>query len=71
MGQQRLERFRGRLHEKEEVEGSEEEKEGGGIAETLNNLTIETAGKEGEAADVLEAVLEMEVEEESGTEGEE
>ena len=37
----------------------------------INNLTIETAGTEKEAAEVLEAVMEMEIEEYRGSEGEE
>ena len=53
----------------------EEEKEGGGVMAGLNNLNIETAGTEEEAAEGLEAALgmasqEMEVEEDRGSEGE-
>ena len=36
----------------------------------MNNLTIETAGTEEEAAEGLKAALEMEVEEDKGSEGE-
>ena len=53
-----------RQREEEEAEGSEEEEEeGGGVVEGLNNLTIETVGTEEEAADGLEAILGMGVEE--------
>ena len=37
----------------------------------INNLTIETEGTEEEAAEGIEAALEMEVEEDKGSEGEE
>ena len=43
-------------------EASDEEEDSGGISDTLNNLRIETAGTEEEAADQLVATLEMEVE---------
>ena len=39
------------------------------MAACLNNLTIETAGTEEEAAEGLAAVLEMEVEEDRGSKG--
>ena len=42
---------------------SEEEEESGGIEDTLNILTIEAEGTEEEAVEKLEAVLEMEVQE--------
>ena len=65
--------MRGRRQEKEEAENLEEEKEGGEIAETLDNLTIETAGNddEVEAAEDLKAALEIKVAEDGGNEGEE
>ena len=48
----------GRQREKEEAEVSkEEEGEEGGVVECLNNLTIETAGTEEEAAEGLKAAL--------------
>ena len=54
----------------EEPTGDEEE-ERGGIAARLNDLTIETAGTEEEAAEGLAVALEMQVEEEEVCEGEE
>ena len=48
-----------------------EEKEGGGIASGLNNLTIETAGNKEEATEGLAEALGMEVVEDEGSEGEE
>ena len=54
----------------EEPAGDEEE-ERGGIAARLNDLTIETAGTEEEAAEGLAVALEMQVEEEEVCEGEE
>ena len=60
MGQQRLERVRGRRSEEEA--GSAEEEEGRENLEgLLNNLKIETAGTEEEAAESLEAALQIEV----------
>ena len=54
------------------MEGSEEEEEdGGGVVSGLNNLTIETVRTEEEAAEGLETVLGMEVEEDRGIEVEE
>ena len=47
-----------------------EEKEGGRIGAPLNNLTIETAGKEEEATEDLKATLGMEVEDDKDSEGE-
>ena len=41
------------------------------MAARLNNLSIETAGTEEEAAEGLEAALEMKVEGDRGSEGEE
>ena len=72
MGQRRLARVRYRREEldTEESAGDEEDKRGG-IAARLNNLTIETAGTEEEAAEGLAVVLEMQVEEDERREGEE
>ena len=70
VGQMRLERVRKRRQEEEETKHPEEEEEGGGIAEALNNLTIETAGTEAGAVEGLEGALEMEVEEDGGSKGE-
>ena len=39
------------------------------MAARLNNLTIETAGTEEEAAEGISAALEMEVEEDRGSKG--
>ena len=52
-------------------ESAEEEEDSGGISARLNNLRIETAGTEDEAAEGLAASLEMEVEEDRGSKGEE
>ena len=71
MGQRRLNQVKQIQLEEEEAKGSEEEEEGGGIEATLNNLTIDTAGTEEEAAEFFEAALGMEVEENGGSEGEE
>ena len=49
----------------------EEEDERGGVAGLLDNLTIETAGTEEEAAEGLKAALVVEVEGGMGSEGEE
>ena len=49
---------------------SEEEEESGDIEATLNNLIIKMVGREKEAAEQLEAVLKMEVEETGKVEGE-
>ena len=48
-----------------------EEKERGSIAAGFNNLSIETAGTEEEAAEGLAVSLDIQVEEEEGCEGEE
>ena len=71
VGQSRLERVRGRRQEEEAKEPTEEEEESGGVLTKINNLTIETAGMEEEAAEKLTAALEMEIEEDRGSEGEE
>ena len=61
----------GRRCEAEEAESAkEEEEESEGVAVLLNNLNIETAITEEEAAEGLEAALWMEVEEDSDSEGE-
>ena len=63
--------MRGRQYEEEEVEAAEEgEEESEGVAGLLNNLNIETAVTEEEAAEGLEASLGIEVEEDRGSEGE-
>ena len=49
---------------------AEEEEESGNVLAGINNLRIETAGKEEEAAEHLEAALGMEVEADKGSEGE-
>ena len=49
----------------------EEEEEGGGVVAGLNNLTIETAETQEEGEEGVEDALEMEVEEDRGSEGEE
>ena len=64
VGQQQLERVRGRQFEEEEAEAAEgEEEESEGVSGLLNNLNIDTAITEEEAADSLEAALGMELEE--------
>ena len=74
MVQRSLERVREQQGDEEEAESEEEEEDrGGGIMECLNNLNIETAGTEGEAAEGLAAALgmsnqEMEVEGDRGSE---
>ena len=63
-----------RVEEEDEEATKAEEEEGGEVLAGLDNLTIETAGTEEEAAEVLEATLEtqeMEVEGDGGSEGEE
>ena len=55
VGQRRLERVRRRRQDEEEAGNSEEEEERGGVSGILNNLTIEMAGTEKEAAEHLEA----------------
>ena len=75
MGQQRVERIRARQNEGEGKEATEaEEEEGGEELAGLDNLTIETATTDEEAAEDLEAALEtleMKVEGDGGSEGEE
>ena len=60
-----------RRQEKDEAGDSEEEEERRRATRLLNNLTIETAGTEEEAAEHLDAALGMEVEETGESEGEE
>ena len=55
--------------EDEADDSAEEEEEGGGVHEQLNNLRIETAGTEEEAAERLAASLAMEVEGDRGERG--
>ena len=68
VGQRRVERVRARRVEEEDEEATEaEEEEGEEVLAGLDNLTIETAGTEEEAAEGLETALgistqEMEVE---------
>ena len=72
VGQRRPERVRGCPSEGDEADDSaEEEEERGGVLAGINNLTIETEGTEEEAVDGLAASLEMEVEEDMGSEGDE
>ena len=54
-----------------EEEGVEPEEEGAEVVACLNNLTIETAGTEEEAEEGTEVALEMVVEGDRGSEGEE
>ena len=70
MGQFQLDWVRGKRREEEAEDSAEEEEESGGVLEGINNLTIETAVTEEEAAEQQKAVLEMGVEEERGSEGE-
>ena len=70
MRQWRLEILRRiRSKEEEDNDSAEEEEENGRMADRLNNLTIETAGTEEEAAEGLAAFLEMEIEEDRGSKG--
>ena len=75
VGQRRVKRVRVRRVEEESEEATEaEEEEGGEVLAGLDNLTIETATTEEEAAEGLEAALEtqeMEVEGDGWSEGEE
>ena len=71
VGQRRLERvWEIRGGEEEADNSAAEEEESGGVLDGINNLTIEMAGTEYEAAEGLAAALEMEVEEDRGSEGE-
>ena len=69
--QRRLERMRGRRREDNAEESAEEEEDRGGVLAVINNLTIETAGTEEEATEQQTSALEMEFEEDRGTEGKE
>ena len=73
VGQWRLARVRERREETDTKEVAEdEEEERGGIAARLDNLTLETAfAEEEEAAEGLAVVLEMDVEEDEVSKGEE
>ena len=65
-------RFQERRGDEDKAEGVvEEEDEGGGVLAEINNLSIETAGTEEEVSEGLAAVLEMEITEDRGSEGEE
>ena len=70
VGQRRLERVRGtRCKEEETEEPEEEEEESGGVVQAINNLSIETAKTEEEAADGLEYSLGVMVEEDRDIKG--
>ena len=69
MGQMILERARARRSEEEERQIYEEESAKGGAGE--ERLRIETEGTEEEAAECLEAALEMEVKGDRGSKGDE
>ena len=73
VGRRRIDRVRVRRDVEEEAGDSKEKEDNGGVASCLNNLTIETAVAEEEAADNLKGALVMETEEEVGNdvEGEE
>ena len=58
MGHRRLERSRARPRE-EEGRTSDEEEDTEGVALDSNNLNIETAGMEEDAAERLKAVIEI------------
>ena len=68
MGQRKIERVRGRRCEEEAEDYTEEEEESGDVLAVINNLTIETAGTEEEAAEQMMSALEMEMEEDRGIE---
>ena len=74
MGKRRVERVRARRVKEEEEESSvAEEEEGGEVLSGLDNLRIDTAASEEEAAEGLVEELEtqeMEVEGDGGSEGE-
>ena len=55
----------------EDAAAEVQEEDGREVAELINNLTIETAGTEEEAEEGLAAALEMEVEGDRVSEGEE
>ena len=61
---------REKTEEEAATEAEEEEEGSGGVSGLLNNLNIETAGTEEEAAERLAEALRMEVEEEGASEGE-
>ena len=74
VGQRRVERVRARRLEEggeEDAAAVVQEEDGGEVAGLLNNLNIETAGTEEEAAEGLAEELRMEVEEEGASKGEE
>ena len=73
VGQRRLERVRVKLQEEKYVGDSDKEEESREVADCLNNIIIETTEIEEEAAERLENVMVMEVEDtgegEEGGEG--
>ena len=69
VGQQILKRSRA-IQREEEARRPEEEGEIESVATGVENLRIETAGREEDAAEGLEAALGMEIEEEGEDEGE-
>ena len=71
MGQRISDKVRGRQREEETEDSAEEEGGSGSVLVGINNLTVETARTEEEAAEQLMAALEMGVEEYRGSEGEE
>ena len=74
VGQRKVERVRTRRVEeegKEDAAAEEHDEDGGEVAGLIDNLTIETAGTEGKAEEGLAAALEMEVEVDRESEGEE
>ena len=66
LGQRRFERLKSKRNGEKEARDSDEEEDNGGLGSCLNNLTIETAVMEEEAAENLQEGLEMETEEEGG-----
>ena len=72
VGHRWLERVRRQRSKEDEAgESEEEEEERGEVAGLLNILTIETVGTEEEMAEGLAASLDMEMEEDTKSEGEE
>ena len=65
IGQQRIERVSTRRINKE-AGSSDAEEDSGGVAAVMDNLTIETAGTEEEAAENIQMELNMEIEEAGG-----
>ena len=74
VGKRRLERVRARRVDREDkaaAEAEEEEEGSGDVLYGITNLRIETATTEEEAVEGMAEALEMQVEEEEGSEGEE